>query len=229
VLHPLLKSWACLFSACTASQINGRFVQGKRLWGVVRQPAIFYPALFLFIWQSTPSADSAMFFFYTEKLHFGPEFLGRVRLAGSVSTLLGVYIFNTYLKRVSLRKIFRWSAVIGTTLTLSQVCPHSPAVPCIFAFMNHDHAPVARGLSFWAVCPPSSESTFSNIYLKKVNLRKIFRWSAVIGSPLTLTQVRHRALAVPCFAPSYVSYCQITELLCAVVVLNHLVTRLTEI
>jgi hypothetical protein len=106
-------------------------VQGKRLWEAVRQPAIFYPALFLFVWQGTPSADSAMFYFYTEKLHFGPEFLGRVRLAGSISTLAGVYIFNTYLKTISLRTIFRWSAVIGTTLSLTQVAGLSSTMHCI--------------------------------------------------------------------------------------------------
>lgn len=107
--------------------------QGRRLWEAIRQPNIFYPALFVFLWQATPSADSAMFYFYTEKLHFGPEFLGRVRLVGSFSTLAGVYIFNTYLKRVKLRTIFRWGAVIGTLLSLTQVrscrvpasgCPH---------------------------------------------------------------------------------------------------------
>lgn len=39
--------------------------------------------------QATPTADSAMFYFYTNQLHFQPEFLGRVRLAGSVASLAG--------------------------------------------------------------------------------------------------------------------------------------------
>lgn len=38
--------------------------------------------------QATPSADSAMFFFQTNELGFTPEFLGRVRLAGSLASLV---------------------------------------------------------------------------------------------------------------------------------------------
>lgn len=30
-----------------------------------------------------------MFYFYTNELHFSPEFLGRVRLAGSIASLAG--------------------------------------------------------------------------------------------------------------------------------------------
>lgn len=30
-----------------------------------------------------------MFYFYTNKLHFAPEFLGRVRLAASLASLTG--------------------------------------------------------------------------------------------------------------------------------------------
>jgi hypothetical protein len=39
--------------------------------------------------QATPTADTAMFYFYTNQLHFTPEFLGRVQLAGSVARLAG--------------------------------------------------------------------------------------------------------------------------------------------
>lgn len=40
--------------------------------------------------QATPTADTAMFYFYTNELHFSPEFLGRVRLAGSIASLAGI-------------------------------------------------------------------------------------------------------------------------------------------
>ena len=45
--------------------------------------------------QATPSVESAMFYFYTNKLEFTPEFLGRVRLAGSIASLAGVTLYNT--------------------------------------------------------------------------------------------------------------------------------------
>ena len=91
-------------------------VQGMRLWAAIRQPAILYPALFTFFWQATPSADSAMFYFYSNQLSFGPEFLGRVRLVGSVSSLVGIWLYNSYFKKVPLRSMFLWSAVLGLSL-----------------------------------------------------------------------------------------------------------------
>ena len=50
------------------------------LWSVVRQKQIWGPALFMYLWQATPSPGSAMFYFSTNELHFSPEFLGRVSL-----------------------------------------------------------------------------------------------------------------------------------------------------
>ena len=95
-------------------------LQVKALWAAIRRPDIFYPALFVFCWQATPTSDSAMFYFYNNQLHFGPEFMGRVRLAGSFASLVGIYLYNSYFKRVSLRKMFRWSAIVGTGLSLTQ-------------------------------------------------------------------------------------------------------------
>lgn len=34
-----------------------------QLWDAVKQPNVFFPTLFIFLWQATPHSDSAMFFF----------------------------------------------------------------------------------------------------------------------------------------------------------------------
>jgi hypothetical protein len=57
----------------------------------------------------------------TNRLKFGPEFLGRVRLVTAVASLVGVGIYNSYLKHVSLQKMFFWSTIVGTGLGLTQV------------------------------------------------------------------------------------------------------------
>ena len=88
----------------------------------ITQKAIWLPAAFVFIWQATPTADSAFFFFTTNELHFQPEFLGRVRLVASVASLLGIWIFQRFLKTIPFRVIFAWStlmsAVLGMTMLL---------------------------------------------------------------------------------------------------------------
>lgn len=92
-----------------------------QLWDAVRQRNVFLPTLFIFLWQATPHSESAMFYFSTNKLGFNPEFLGRVKLVTSVASLLGVGLYNGFLKNVPLRKIFLVTTVFGTVLGMTQV------------------------------------------------------------------------------------------------------------
>jgi len=92
-----------------------------QIWNSVKQPSIFLPTLFIFLWQATPQSDSAMFFFTTNKLGFSPEFLGRVTLVTSVASLLGIGLYNSFLKEVPLRKIFLVTTVLGSALGMTQV------------------------------------------------------------------------------------------------------------
>lgn len=92
-----------------------------QLWTAVRQPEIFFPTLFIFLWQATPHSESAMFFFTTNKLGFTPEFLGRVKLVTSVASLIGVGVYNTFLKNVPLRKLFFVTTIIGSVMGMTQV------------------------------------------------------------------------------------------------------------
>ncbi|CAK9329105.1 unnamed protein product [Citrullus colocynthis] len=91
------------------------------LWTAVRQPNVYLPTLFIFLWQATPQSDSAMFFFTTNKLGFTPEFLGRVKLVTSIASLVGVGLYNGFLKNVALRKVFLIMSIIGSALGMTQV------------------------------------------------------------------------------------------------------------
>ncbi|KAK3042175.1 hypothetical protein RJ639_001295 [Escallonia herrerae] len=92
-----------------------------QLWNAIKHPNVFLPTLFIFLWQATPHSESAMFYFTTNKLGFTPEFLGRVKLVTSVASLLGVGLYNGFLKDVPLRKIFLVTTIIGTALGMTQV------------------------------------------------------------------------------------------------------------
>ncbi len=90
-----------------------------QLWGAVKQKSIWLPIVFLFLWQATPTADSAFFFFSTNELGFEPEFLGRVRLVTSFASLIGIFIFQRYLKTIPFRIILGWSTIIAATLGMT--------------------------------------------------------------------------------------------------------------
>ena len=91
------------------------------LWSALKQPAIWRPALFLFLWQSTPTSDGAFFFFLSNDLGLGPEFLGRVRLVTAASALVGVFFYNQYLKTIKIKDILFWSTIASVPLGLIPV------------------------------------------------------------------------------------------------------------
>ncbi|MCJ8278519.1 MAG: folate/biopterin family MFS transporter [Rivularia sp. ALOHA_DT_140] len=93
--------------------------QVKLLRQAVTQKAIWLPTAFLFIWQATPGSESAFFFFTTNELHFQPEFLGRELLVTSIAALVGIWIFQRFLKSVPFRVIFAWSTILSAILGLT--------------------------------------------------------------------------------------------------------------
>jgi folate/biopterin transporter len=102
-----------------ADLLAGVQTQAADLWSAIKQPSIYKPAFFLFLWQSTPTSDGAFFFFMTDELGFGPEFLGRVRLVTAGAAFLGVWVYNSFLKTKSIKDILFWSSIIATPLGLS--------------------------------------------------------------------------------------------------------------
>jgi len=95
--------------------------QLTNLYKTFKNPAIYLPALFVFLWQATPSVDSALFFFTTNELHFQPEFLGQVRLLGSLASLAGVLAFRYLLKDKPIKDIILWTTLLSVPLGLTQV------------------------------------------------------------------------------------------------------------
>lgn len=87
----------------------------------ISQKTIWLPTAFIFIWQATPNADSAFFYFTTNELHFEPEFLGRVHLVTSFASLAGVWIFQRFLKSIPFRVIFTWSTVLSSILGMTML------------------------------------------------------------------------------------------------------------
>lgn len=91
------------------------------LLGALRQPNIYKPIAFIFLWQATPTSDGAMLYFLTNDIGFGPEFLGRVRLITALSSLLGVWLYNQYLKTVPIKDVLLWTSIASVPLGLTNL------------------------------------------------------------------------------------------------------------
>jgi folate/biopterin transporter len=170
--------------------------QIKQLWRTITQKYILLPTLFLFLWQATPSADSAFFYFTTNELGFKPEFLGRVRLVTSLAALVGIWIYQRYLKNVSFRVILGWSMVISCALgmtTLLLVTHGNRALGIDdhwFSLGDSLILTVMGQIAFMPVlvlsarlCPPGIEATFFALLMSVVNLSALL--SHEIGALLT--------------------------------------------
>ncbi len=157
--------------------------QLKQLRQAITQKAIWLPTAFVFIWQATPTADSAFFFFTTNELHFQPEFLGRVRLVTSVAALVGVWIFQRFLKTVPFRVIFAWSTVMSAALgmTMLLLVTHTNRAIGIddhwFSLGDNLVLTVMGQIAYMPVlvlsarlCPPGVEATLFALLMSVFNL-----------------------------------------------------------
>jgi len=105
----------------TSDGDDGVKQQIASLWSAIKQPAVWKPALFLFLWQSTPTSEGAFLYFMTNDLGMGPEFLGRVRLVTAAASLAGVWGYQKYLRAVAIKDILFWTTVASAPLGLIQL------------------------------------------------------------------------------------------------------------
>ncbi len=154
-----------------------------QLWQAIGQKAIWMPTLFLFLWQCTPTAESAFFYFSTNELGFTPEFLGRVRLVTSLASLIGVWLFQQFLKNIPFRQIFLWTTIISSLLGLTALLlvTHTNRSLGIddhwFALGDSLILTVMGQLTFMPVlilaarlCPPGIEATLFAMLMSVLNL-----------------------------------------------------------
>jgi folate/biopterin transporter len=157
--------------------------QVKQLKSAITQKSIWMPTAFLFLWQATPTADSAFFFFTTNELGFQPEFLGRVRLVTSIASLIGIWVFQRFLKAVPMRAMFGWSTVISAALgmTMLLLVTHTNRAIGIddhwFSLGDSLVLTVMGQIAFMPVlilaarlCPPGVEATLFALLMSIYNL-----------------------------------------------------------
>jgi folate/biopterin transporter len=165
--------------------------QLQQLRQAVSQKPIWMPTAFLFLWQATPTAESAFFFFTTNELGFDPEFLGRVRLVTSLASLTGVWLFQKFLKTVPFRVIFGWSTVISAVLGLSTLLLVTHANRALgiddrwFSLGDSLVLTVMGQIAYMPIlvlaarlCPPGVEATLFALLMSVVNLAGLLSYES---------------------------------------------------
>ena len=165
-----------------AKKSNNTKNQLLQIRQAITQKVIWLPTLFIFIWQATPKAESAFFYFTTNELHFQPEFLGRVRLVTSFASLVGVWAFQRYFKTVPFRIMFSWGIFVSTALGMTTLLlvTHTNRLLGIddhwFSLGDSLILTVIGQIVFMPVlvlstklCPPGIEATFFAVLMSVMN------------------------------------------------------------
>ncbi|HIK42304.1 folate/biopterin family MFS transporter [Thermoleptolyngbya sp. M55_K2018_002] len=168
--------------------------QVKDLWAAISQKSIWLPTAFLFLWQSTPTAESAFFFFTTNDLGFTPEFLGRVRLVTSLASLLGIWLFQRFFRTVPFRTFFGWTIVISTLLGMTMLLLVTHANRAIgiddhwFSLGDSLILTVMGQIAYMPVlilaarlCPPGVEATLFALLMSITNLAALVSYELGAG------------------------------------------------
>ncbi|MFB2917812.1 MULTISPECIES: folate/biopterin family MFS transporter [Aerosakkonema] len=204
---PLIVSIsAWLISESPANQLpnaNSIRQQVQQLGKAITQKTIWMPTLFILLMQSGPSAESAFFFFITNELGFEPEFLGRVRLVTSFASLIGVWLFQRFLKNIPFRTIFGWTIVISTILTMTMLLLVTHANRALgiddrwFSIGDNLILSVLSQIAYMPIlvlaariCPPGVEATLFALLMSVSNLGGILshQFGAVLMYWLGITQ-----------------------------------------
>ena len=177
--------------------------QVQQLRQTVTQKSIWLPTAFLFLWQATPTAESAFFFFTTNELGFTPEFLGRVRLVTSMASLVGIWMFQRFFRTVSFRKLFGWTTVISTVLGMTMLLLVTHANRAIgiddhwFSLGDSLILTVMGQIAYMPVlvlaarlCPPGVEATLFALLMSITNLAALlsYEFGAVLMHLLGVTE-----------------------------------------
>ncbi|MFB2937192.1 folate/biopterin family MFS transporter [Aerosakkonemataceae cyanobacterium BLCC-F154] len=183
--------------------------QVKQLKKAVTQKAIWLPTAFLFLWQCTPTADAAFFFFTTNELGFQPEFLGRVRLVTSVASLVAVWLFQRFFKNVPFRTFFAWTTVLSAALgmTMLLLVTHTNRALGIddhwFSLGDSLILTVMGQIAYMPVlvlaarlCPPGVEATLFALLMSVTNLAHLlsYEFGALLMHWLGITEHNFQSL-----------------------------------
>ena len=169
------------------------FVQLRQAF---KNKAIWLPTAFLFIWQATPSSDTAFFYFTTNELNFNPEFLGTIKFFASWAGLFGIWLFQRFFKGVPTRTIFFWTTIISTGLGLTSLLLVTHANRAIgiddrwFSLGDNLILTVAGRIAFMPVlvlaarlCPEGIEATLFALLMSVINISSLCSFQ--LGALLT--------------------------------------------
>lgn len=87
-------------------------------YAINTEKRLLLAALFIFLWNMTPSFGTPYLLFMEKQLGFSETFIGTLSTISSVGSLLGAMVYGLYLKSTTLKRILKWTILVGAASTL---------------------------------------------------------------------------------------------------------------
>ena len=107
---------------------KGGGVRGPRLKNALAKRDIWLVALFLFLWNFSPSVGAPFFYYSVDTLKFSGSFLGVMQAVASGSALAGSLLYARYAEKFSMRKVIIFLVFAGVAMLLSYLIYFVPSV-----------------------------------------------------------------------------------------------------
>ena len=88
------------------------------LRAIFKSRALWLLALFLFLWNFSPSFGAPFFYYSVDTLKFNGSFIGILQAVTSASGFLGSLLFGQYIDKIPIRKLLIFSVFAGVVMIL---------------------------------------------------------------------------------------------------------------
>lgn len=88
------------------------------LKSAAKDKTLWLVALFLFLWQFSPSFGAPFFYYKNDVLKFDPMFFGILGAVGNAFSLIGAVLFSKYAGKVKTARLINWAIILGVVTTL---------------------------------------------------------------------------------------------------------------
>lgn len=112
-MFPLLITFCSLFLHEDKAVVVYSSHPAKELIVFLRNPVVFYPALYVFLLVVGPDYFESLFYYITNELGYSSTFMGTLRLVYGLAALIGILAHKYLYGSAGTRKILLWSTLIA--------------------------------------------------------------------------------------------------------------------
>lgn len=173
------------------------------------QKQTLIPIAFIVLFMAPPSYDDPLFYFLTNELKFNGNILGQVSFASALTAIIAVYLYKTYFKHVSFKRvlvvgsilysIFSFSAYVLVT-RLNTKIGISDYVLSLFSSATTNllaELVMMPILSLACIlCPKKLEATVYSVFMSAINFGAILSYleASVLTSIFDITSTNFKKL-----------------------------------